>query len=142
MRKILLVILLLFTTISISVGYKPSDNDIKVGDELCMENIVLYMEELELDHIPILEAQITLETGNLKHKNNNNLFGFRTTKYLKFKTWKDCLDYKKIWQEKERKYKYDKDDEKSYLVFLVKVKYATDDMYIPKIKQIMNENKN
>ncbi len=133
--------MLLFITININAGYVIKNYIIKDYDSLNMENIIQYMEEIELDHIPILEAQIVLETGNLKViKHTNNLFGFRYKTFKTFKTWKDCLNYKKVWQENKSIY-YNKENAESYYSFLTKIKYATDSNYIYKLRKIIKDEK-
>lgn len=97
---------------------------------LNMHNIELELNRQELLHINILLKQIKLETGNLKFIRNNNLFGFRNScGYMKFKTWKDCVSYKKRWQI--RRYKGG-----NYYRFLENLPYASDSNYIYKLKKM------
>lgn len=136
MKKLILLTLLLFVTINITIGYEPKKNVIEIiGNELCMKNIILYMEKIELDHIPVLRAQIRHETGNLKKINHkNNLFGFRYNTYKTFPSWKACLDYAKKWQMK-RSSKYDQNSVESYLSFLINIGYASDTSYIENLRK-------
>ena len=105
--------------------------------ELTIENIVKYMNEIELDHKDILLAQIHLETGNLKYiKHENNLFGFRAKSYLTFDTWEDCIDMMKEWQNKHWVVYKEKHQSNDYYKFLLHKRYAEDVDYIKKLKQI------
>ena len=132
---ILLIIMLLFISVNINVDYVNKNYTIKTNDSLTMANIVQYMEEVELDQIPILLAQIHHETGNLSKVYNNNLFGFRSDKYIKFATWKDCVDYMKIWQDKYW-LRYNSTGTRDYYAFLLYKKYAEDIDYIVRIKKL------
>lgn len=141
MRKLTFItIFLLFTLVSNS---HITLNNKFIEKELTIENIIVKMKKLELDHIPILVAQIRLETGNLKkitHK--NNLMGFKKTTngkygYRIFETWEDCLVYLKEWQLKRV---YNKNSQKSYYNMLIEIGYAVDTLYISKLIKF-NQNK-
>jgi hypothetical protein len=137
MYKLLLLILLLFSSISIDRGSKPVINNVlddiiaeqvNLKNALTFKNIIDGMVRLNLKHIDILVAQIKVETGNLKHVYNNNLFGFRHNNYKSFNTWQDCLLYMEKWQTK----KYKGGD---YFKFLKDVNYAENPDYIEMVKR-------
>lgn len=142
MKKILIIcIFLLFTITANTMRFVKSVYVIEENKELTVENIVDYMREIGLVHKDILLSQIHQETGNLKHiKYENNLFGFRTDKYLTFDTWEDCIDYMKIWQDKHWT-KYNKNGENDYYAFLINKKYAEDQEYTIRLKKIAKKYK-
>lgn len=108
-------------------------------NELTIDNIVKYMDEVDLSHKDILLAQIYHETGNLdKITYKNNLFGFKAKNYLTFETWQDCIDYMKKWQDKHWG-KYNINGDKDYYSFLVHKKYAEDKNYILRLKKIVKQ---
>ena len=138
MKKILIVcIFLLFTISANTMRFVKNEYIIEENKELTIDNIVDYMKEVGLVHKDILLSQIHQETGNLKHiKYENNLFGFRSEKYLTFSTWEDCIDYMKVWQDKHWT-KYSDNGGKDYYAFLIKKKYAEDAEYTNKLKRIV-----
>lgn len=76
-----------------------------VSDSLTPENVYDYCVKQDIKHPEIVTAQAIWETGWFKCKDcsldNNNLFGFTTGgPYLEFKSWKDCIEYYKRWQDK------------------------------------------
>jgi flagellum-specific peptidoglycan hydrolase FlgJ len=85
-----------------------------------------------IKHPDIVLRQAILETGHFKSYNcteRNNIFGFRTSEYLVFDSWIDCVKYYKDWQD--RKYKGG-----DYYQFLKDVGYASDTEYENKLKHI------
>lgn len=87
-------------------------------------------------HPNIVMKQVILETGHLKCTNcsldHNNIFGFRYKKeYLEFDNWVDSVIYLKKWQIRKGYVKGE-----NYYDFLVDVGYATDSIYINKVKEI------
>lgn len=97
--------------------------------KLTPSNLYQKIIDYEFEHPKIIFSQVMLETGNLKRIKNNNLFGFRSTNYLKFDSWEDCIIYAKKWQDK----KYVTGN---YYDFLKRIKYAEDSLYICKIKKM------
>jgi len=127
-KKILLLTIFLFIFYSLNI-YQYEHRIVKEFKALTIENIRIELKKLGVKHSAIVIKQVNLETGNLKHVKDNNLFGFYGSEgYLKFKTWQDAIAYKKRWQDK----KYHGGD---YYDFLVRVKYASDTNYIKKLKQ-------
>lgn len=95
----------------------------KIKDELVRHKV---------KHIEIVVAQIRLETGNLKSNyflKTNNLFGFSLNgKLIKYKSIKESIaDYKR-WQDKYYK-------GGCYYRYLMAIGYATDKLYVKKLKQ-------
>ena len=100
--------------------------------ELTIRSLRLEIAKNGIKHPRIVLRQAILETGWLKSYNcteRNNIFGFRTSEYLVFDSWQDCVRYYKDWQD--RKYKGG-----CYYDFLVSVGYASDKSYCDKLKQI------
>ena len=89
----------------------------------------------------IVLKQAILETGWFKSKlylQSKNLFGFRYKKtYMKFKSWQQCIDYYKRWQQ--RKYL---DIHEDYYDFLIRIKYASSTQYIQTLKAVDISNIN
>ena len=84
----------------------------------------------------IVTKQAVLETGHFKSRflmERNNLFGFRNSRsYIRFKSWKACVDYYKDWQ-----LKYYIDDKEDYYHFLIRMKYAKHPLaYIKTLKRV------
>lgn len=97
------------------------------------------IDSFDIKNGEIVFIQAVLETGHFKSeifKRNNNLFGFcYNNKYLYFKNWISCVRYYKYWQSK----RYQSGD---YYIFLDKVGYAQDTLYIHKLKWLIkNERK-
>jgi hypothetical protein len=88
-----------------------------------LDTIREYICEKQIKHPDIVMKQVILETGWLQSKylmSRNNILAFRYTKeYMRFKSWRACVDYYKSWQD--RKYKNPKED---YYKFLVRINYA------------------
>ena len=82
-----------------------------------------YIEKSGIRNPDIVYQQSVYETGYFKSKNfklNNNLFGFRTKRgYIKYKSWTDCIDYYKKWQEKRYL-----DTTENYYHFLNRINYC------------------
>jgi len=98
------------------------------------DSVKVYINKSNLEHKDIILKQAVLETGWFKCTNcsreNNNLFGwYYKKKYLKFDNWKDSIDYYVRWQE--RHYKTG-----DYYDFLINKGFATDTLYINKLKNI------
>lgn len=86
-------------------------------------------------HPEIVLRQAIYETGWFKSKHTiqkNNIFGFRHSKqYMKFESWRACVDYYVGWQK--RKYINTKED---YYKFLVRIRYAQSEVYIQHLKKV------
>lgn len=115
---------------------KPIEKTIKfyvVNESLTLDNVYKELIKQEVKYPDIVIRQCILETGHLTSYNckvRNNLFGFYNGKeYLCFNSWQECIKYKKRWQN--RKYK-----KGNYYTFLEKLPYATDSLYIVKLKRI------
>ena len=105
------------------------------------ESLMEALEYYGVKHPQIVHAQAVLETGHFKSDlclNGNNLFGLydsKNKKYYSFDHWKDCvIAYKEMIQNK---YKPPND----YYNFLESINYASDKMYINKLKSIVNNDK-
>ena len=100
------------------------------------QTIDLVERELVKQNIPhhkIVLAQARLETGNFtsrRCKVDHNLFGIKHGKrYAKYRTWQDSVkDYK---ERISSRYKHG-----DYYLFLRKIGYASDKLYIHKLKKI------
>ena len=81
----------------------------------------------------IVMRQAMLETGWLKAPflmKRNNLFGFRTQKYLSFSHWKESVNYYKNWQSRHYK-----DSDTNYYDFLVRRRYG-ESGYIKNLRRV------
>ena len=103
------------------------------------QNIIYWIDYFELKEPDIVLAQIKLETGYLNSRvclENGNLIGMmkNKTEYYKFSHWiESIVAYKyKI----QNRYKPNKE---TYYQFLRRIKYAEDNFYIHKLKQINNK---
>lgn len=101
---------------------------------LSVDSVFGYICQLNILHPEIVIKQAVLETGNFKSSflmSRNNLFGFRKVNYLRFKNWKESVEYYKKWQLKNYK-----DPNEDYYNFLVRIKYATKEypFHLKKIK--------
>lgn len=143
-----IIIVFIFSILFILVCYKlyenitkKSDKNIKIypkyyvyTDTLSLDNVYKELLRQKIKYPDIVLAQCILETGSLKSYNcrvRNNLFGFYNgKKYLSFKHWKDCIKFKKKWQDK-----YFKGGD--YYRFLLNIGYSEEDsIYIMKVKKI------
>ena len=84
----------------------------------------------------IITAQAVLESGDFRSrlcKENNNLFGLynsRTMSYFKFDSWISCVfAYKQFILKR-----YDSDED--YYKFLKRIGYASDSLYITKVRDL------
>lgn len=92
-----------------------------------------------IKHPDIVYAQAILETGNFTSKlcvEGNNLFGLRSKNYFKYNHWTESvIDYKNKIQ-----YRYKNNE--NYYLFLKRINYAEDSLYISKLKSIkVNETR-
>lgn len=94
----------------------------------------------DIKHPGIVVSQAILETGHYRSDkcvNDNNLFGLYNSnkkEYYKFEHWTESVKKYKEWIQ----YKYKNGD---YYEFLLNLGYATDSLYIPKIKDIKKRYK-
>lgn len=94
-----------------------------------------------IQHSNIVYAQALLETGYFKSNiclDNNNLFGLynsKTKNYYKFRHWSESVVAYKKWVQKRYNHP------ENYYKFLSRIKYASDPMYIVKLKQIIKKEK-
>jgi hypothetical protein len=115
-KYILLLFLVLQSTFLFSQKQKRIDYE-------QIDKVYDYILGKKIQHPEIVLHQAILETGWLNGKylmSRNNLFGFRKKKYMRFKNWKESVDYYKRWQVKH--YKNPKED---YYDFLLRIKFAT-----------------
>lgn len=130
-------IIVLFLTLAF-LSVKPQPN---------RQMVLSYLDSLQtqIDSLGIQEplyvmAQALYETGWFQCKyctwSKYNMFGFRglNGKYLKFKSWKSCVNYYARWQEKRYKKFKDKYPEGDYLKFLRWSRFAESPNYSKKIK--------
>jgi hypothetical protein len=78
--------------------------------------IYCYMVSIGIKHPDIVLKQAIYETGHFKSNifcGKNNLFGFRHNKYVCYDSWKACVDYYKVWQDKHYT-----NDSLDYYIFL------------------------
>lgn len=136
--RIKLLIVFIFVTNSFS-DLKININLDKINkneDLLTKESLMKEIIKNNIKFPEIVYAQAILETGHLKSYNcrvRHNLFGFYNGKrYLEFKNWKECIKFKKLWQDK--KYKGG-----SYYRFLNGLPYAEDSLYCKKLLNIKYE---
>jgi hypothetical protein len=112
-------ILLLFVVLQSSFLFSQKQKRI---DYKLIDQVYSYLLKKKVQHPEIVLHQAILETGWLRGKylmSRNNLFGFRKRKYMRFKNWKESVDYYKRWQVKH--YKKPKEN---YYNFLVRIKFA------------------
>jgi len=112
---------------------------IVTNDSLTLDNVYQELIKQEVKYPNIVICQVILETGYLKSyscKVRNNLFGFYNGKrYLEFSNWKECIAFKKQWQDKKFK-------GGNYYTFLETLPYAEDQKYCNKLKHIKYEKGN
>ena len=103
------------------------------------EGIDEALQYYNIKHPTIVKAQAILETAHFTSDlciKNNNLFGLYDSKnkrYYSYNHWWESIEaYKKLVQRKYNKSKY-------YYMFLEDIKYAKDEEYINKLKEIAEE---
>lgn len=107
----------------------------KSADESLREALEFY----DIQHPDIVCAQAILETGYFKSVGcvkYNNLFGLYNSKakrYCRFNHWSESVVAYKEWIQ--QRYKPQED----YYDFLARINYASDSMYISKLKQIVKK---
>lgn len=102
------------------------------------EQVRLELQRQNVPHVDIVLAQARLETGNFtsrRCKEQHNLFGIKHNgKYASYRRWQDSVtDYKKCISSR-----YTGGD---YYAFLKRIKYASDERYIIKVRHIVETSK-
>lgn len=98
------------------------------------KRVFLELCESGVKYPNVVMRQAILETGWFKSKylmSRNNLFGFKSNKYLRFNKWQDSVVYYKTWQDR----KYDDTKYGDYYSFLTTIKYGSPD-YLSHLKKI------
>jgi hypothetical protein len=124
MRGIVILLLL-------SISYPLNNYKLPEDTSLTLNNVWKEINKVGILYPHIVYAQCRLETGNLTHVYNNNLFGFTSNKYMIWDSWEKSIKYYKEWQM--RKYKGG-----DYYQFLIRIKFAEDKNYTMKLKQFKN----
>ena len=138
---ITLIIGFIFLLIGAEIGNNSDKKQTKVSKQINLttlneQNIIYWINYFELKEPEIVLSQIKLETGYLNSKiciDNNNLLGLMKNKseYYKFSHWIESLIFYK--HKIQNRYKPSKE---TYYQFLIRIKYAEDDYYVKKLKQI------
>lgn len=104
-------------------------------DTFSEANLNSMMYILDIQHPEIVINQSKLETGNytsVAFKKHNNLFGFmKGNKIRHYDNWKQSLIHYSHWQNVNYK-------DGNYYIFLKNIGYATDSLYIQKLKLMKN----
>lgn len=143
MKRILLIILFCFISMSFhKVEELPQSTKIEVQDtsflykELSDSTLYLALKHYNIKHPKIVLAQAKLESGNytsvhcIRKNNFLGLYNNKKKEYYSFKHWTDCIEgYKNMIEHKHR-------DGEDYYAFLIRIGYASDPIYITKVKQI------
>ena len=143
MKRILLIILFCFISMSFhKVEELPQSTKIEVQDtsflykELSDSTLYLALKHYNIKHPKIVLAQAKLESGNytsahcIRKNNFLGLYNSKKKEYYSFKHWTDCIEgYKNMIEHKYR-------DGEDYYTFLIRIGYASDPIYITKVKQI------
>lgn len=108
--------------------------------KLSDENLYNELIAQGVDFPEIVLAQAKLETGHYKSavcKEYNNLFGLRNRdgSYMRFSHWTDAVTaYKRYIQRWDKK-------PPNYYIYLDKLGYAEERIYIQKVKELVNNKK-
>lgn len=143
MKRILLIILFCFISMSFhKVEELPQSTKIEVQDtsflykELSDSTLYLALKYYNIKHPKIVLAQAKLESGNytsahcIRKNNFLGLYNSKKKEYYSFKHWTDCIEgYKNMIEHKHR-------NGEDYYAFLIRIGYASDPIYITKVKQI------
>lgn len=93
-------------------------------DFTLVELVFMEICKLEIQQPQIVMRQAIMETGWMRARflmERQNLFGFRTSQYLRFDHWKDSVAYYKAWQNRN----YSGGDQEEYGAFLKRIRYGT-----------------
>lgn len=150
MRKIILIILFCFVSMSFShtTIQETIVSDVELRDTTFLQSkelndSILYLALIHYDvkNPKTVLAQAKLESGNYTSYHcrvRNNFLGLynsRKKEYFRFDHWTDCIKgYKNMVEYKLR-------DGEDYYDFLLRIGYAEDPLYLNKIKRI-EENLN
>lgn len=118
--------LLACLTVILPITAATAAPTVKTGkiDAALVQQVFEEICRLQIRQPQMVMRQAILETGWLRARflmDRQNLFGFRTSKYLTFDHWKDSVAYYKVWQER----KYPADGQEEYGAFLKRIKYAS-----------------
>lgn len=148
-----LLALFLISIVVLTTNSKGIENrEIKynrIGNEFTKENLIAYMDSVDILYPDVVLAQSELETGQYKSnifKENNNLFGMKVPSIRKHKTigknrghavyedWMKSVDDYKLWQN----FMINNNirSKEQYLNYLSR-NYAEDKQYKRKLKKIM-----
>jgi len=155
MKKLFLILILLFTTKAIFAPGVERDPGEVIENYLCnyaelnRENLDLAFRINRITAPEIVMAQGHLETGNFQSKlciGHNNLFGMKLARirsttalgatdndYASYRSWYDSVKDMKLFQEWYLSRGRDLTD---YYGFLSAIGYAEDPLYIPKVKEL------
>lgn len=109
-------------------------------DRTAKEGLIDALKYYDIQHPDIVYAQALLETGHfksvgcLKHHNLFGLYNSKAKRYCRFNHWTESIIAYKEWIQ--RRYKPPED----YYRFLKRINYASDPLYIRKLKQIVRQN--
>ena len=137
MKRVILILILSFMFLSFGNGGLDNDYSEPVFDELTADNLYDALIYYEIKFPKEVLAQSILETGNFTSelcKKNNNILGLYDSynkRYYKFDHWTDCIEAYKT------KVEYKHRDGEDYYLFLSRIGYASDPMYVKKIKDII-----
>lgn len=85
--------------------------------------VYCYMKSVGIKSPEIVLRQAIYESGHFKSavcQKKNNIFGFRSMViYKSFKTWQECVDYYKRWQDRHYT-----DSTEDYYHFLQRINYS------------------
>lgn len=118
----------------------PQDTIPEFYNQTAKEGLWDALGYYDLYHPEIVYAQAQLETGYFKSQGclqHNNLFGLynsRLKRYHRFGHWTESVVAYKDWIQ--RRYK----PPNNYYSFLERIHYASDPLYIRKLKQIVRQN--
>ena len=104
MKKIIFLISLICSLSASAANFKIHRNDSLVLKYI--DSVNYYIDSLDIQEPLYVLAQACWESGWFQCKNctweNNNMFGFRAKsgKYMKFKSWQECVIYYANWQKK------------------------------------------
>jgi uncharacterized FlgJ-related protein len=122
-----LTLFIMLSTVIIRNGMAQTKNSALI------DSIACYICASEIAHKEIVMHQAMLESGWATSKflmSRQNLFGFRSKKYLSFTHWKESVDYYSRWQSK----RYTNPNE-DYYQFLERIKYGAPG-YSAKLKKM------
>lgn len=107
-------------------------------DAQTTEQVAKELQRQRVPHSKIVLAQARLETGNFtsrRCKQDHNLFGIKHDgRYATYSNWRESVkDYKRCISNR-----YSGGD---YYAFLRRIKYASDEKYIDKIRNIIKTSR-